>query len=172
MLVVAGSCHPRRRTVVIAALTLSLALAAPVNAPAPGATVPKLTLKDIHRRPRVLDGFKDRKALVIVFVGTECPLANLYIPTLIELHKEYARQASRILQKRCQECHRPGEIGPMALLNYKDAKGWADTIQEVVLEQRMPPWHADPRHGKFSNHRRLSQEETDTLLEWVRQGCP
>src|SRR5262249_24576015 len=51
------------------------------------------------------------------------------------------------------------------------AKSWADTIHEVVLEQRMPPWHADPRHGKFANDRRLSREESDTLLAWVEQGC-
>jgi hypothetical protein len=60
----------------------------------------------------------------------------------------------------------------MALLDYKDAKAWADTIHEVVLEQRMPPWHADPRFGHFANDRRLTAEESDTLLAWVEQGCP
>ncbi|HZY89933.1 MAG TPA: hypothetical protein VFE78_34240, partial [Gemmataceae bacterium] len=84
----------------------------------------------------------------------------------------YAKQVSRILQKRCQECHRPGEVGPMSLLTYADARGWADTLREVVLEERMPPWHADPRYGKFSNDRRLSRDEADTLLAWVEQGCP
>jgi hypothetical protein len=84
----------------------------------------------------------------------------------------YAKQVAPILQMRCQECHRPGEIGPFSLLTYKDARAWADTIQEVVLEQRMPPWHADPRHGKFANDRRLSQEETDLLLAWIEQNCP
>ncbi len=285
-------------------LTLAAALSTPVAAdgtpPAPptvGATVPKFTLQDIHRRSRSIDGFKDRKAFVVVFIGAECPLANLYVPTLTELHKEYdgkgvqflainsnsqdtfvqvsahaqdrdvpfpvlkdfdhkaadafgakrtpevflldasrviryhgriddqygigfqrekptrrdlkealdellagkpittpetepsgcviarakkpriegevtyAKQVSRIVQKHCQECHRPGEIGPFSLLTYKDAKAWADTIREVVLEQRMPPWHADPRHGKFTNDRRLPDEDRDTLLQWVEQGC-
>jgi hypothetical protein len=36
----------------------------------------------------------------------------------------------------------------------------------------MPPWHADPRYGKFSNDRRLTSEERDTLLAWIDQGCP
>src|SRR5262249_38599517 len=40
--------------------------------PAPGAPVANFTLKDIHRRERSLDGFRDQKALVLVFVGTEC----------------------------------------------------------------------------------------------------
>src|SRR5438093_1422250 len=62
-----------------------------------GATVPNFMLKDIHRRPVTLDGFKDRKAFVVVFVGTECPLANLYVPTLVELHKDYAGQGVQFL---------------------------------------------------------------------------
>jgi hypothetical protein len=84
----------------------------------------------------------------------------------------YAKEVSWILQKRCQECHRPGEIGPFSLLKFEDAKAWAETIHEVVLEQRMPPWHADPRYGSVANDRRLSQEERDVLLAWVEQGCP
>src|SRR5947209_400676 len=65
--------------------------------PTPGATIPKFTLKDVHRRPRTLDGFKDKKAFVVVFIGTECPLVNLYIPTLIDLHKEYAPRGVQFL---------------------------------------------------------------------------
>src|SRR5437667_12716098 len=62
-------------------------------------------------------------------------------------------QCEQIAQKNCQECHRPGQIGPMALLRYDDAHAWAETIREVVQEKRMPPWTADPKHGKFSNDR-------------------
>jgi peroxiredoxin len=84
----------------------------------------------------------------------------------------YTQHVARILQKNCQECHRPGQIGPMALLSYADAAAWADTIREVVHEGRMPPWFADPHFGKFYNDRRLSPEERETLLAWVDQGCP
>ncbi len=70
---------------------------AKVSPPAVGAVVPDFSLKDIHRRPRSLDGFKDKKAFVVVFVDTECPLANLYVPTQIELHKEYAGKGVQFL---------------------------------------------------------------------------
>jgi peroxiredoxin len=83
----------------------------------------------------------------------------------------FSRDVARILQKNCQECHRPGQIGPMALLTYDDATAWSDMIREVVREQRMPPWHADPKHGKFSNDRRLTPADRDTLLAWIDQGC-
>ncbi len=64
---------------------------------APGAAVADFSLKDIHRRPRSLGAFKDKKAFVVVFLGTECPLANLYLPTLIELHKAYAGKGVQFL---------------------------------------------------------------------------
>jgi hypothetical protein len=84
----------------------------------------------------------------------------------------YARDISRILQNRCQECHRPGQIAPMPLLTYEDASSWSLMIHDVVSEQRMPPWHADPKHGKFKNDRRLSEDERTKLLAWIDAGCP
>ncbi|HEV3083867.1 MAG TPA: hypothetical protein VGY66_29060 [Gemmataceae bacterium] len=84
----------------------------------------------------------------------------------------YARQVSRIIQDKCQSCHHPGTAAPFSLLTYKNAVHWAETIREVVSEKRMPPWHADPRFGAFSNDRRLSQEDKDTLLSWLDNGTP
>jgi peroxiredoxin len=84
----------------------------------------------------------------------------------------YAQHVSRIVQNRCQECHRPGQIGPMPLLTYDGVSAWSAMIREVVEEKRMPPWHADPRYGKFHNDRSLSKEDHDTLLAWIDQGCP
>ena len=48
-----------------------------------------------------------------------------------------------ILQERCQECHREGEIGPMPLMSYKQARPWAKAIRESVRTKKMPPWFAD-----------------------------
>jgi mono/diheme cytochrome c family protein len=84
----------------------------------------------------------------------------------------YANQVSRILQAKCQECHRPGQIGPMSLSTYDDATAWAETIREVLQDGRMPPWFADPRYGSFSNDRHLSSEDKATLLTWIEQGMP
>jgi peroxiredoxin len=84
----------------------------------------------------------------------------------------YSNQVVRILQKNCQECHRPGQIGPFSLLTYRQAVAWSETIREVIQDQRMPPWYADPKHGKFSNDRSLSAAERETVLAWIDQGCP
>ncbi len=59
----------------------------------------------------------------------------------------------------------------MSLLTYKDARPWAKAIKEAVLLRQMPPWFADPAHGTFSNDRRLSQQEIDTLVAWADTGA-
>ena len=84
----------------------------------------------------------------------------------------YARDVSRIIQQRCHECHRPGMIGPFSLLSYDDVLKHTDMIKEVVTQRRMPPWHADPRYGHFSNSRRMPQEEVDKLVAWIDAGTP
>lgn len=84
----------------------------------------------------------------------------------------YANQISRILQKRCVECHRAGEIAPFELTEYSEVAGWSEMIAEVVRENRMPPWHADPAHGSFANARNLTSEERQLIFDWVKAGAP
>ena len=49
-----------------------------------------------------------------------------------------------------------------------------DAVQavEVVNEGRMPPWHANPAHGKFANDASLTPEEKQQLNTWVDNGAP
>lgn len=84
----------------------------------------------------------------------------------------YSKQIARIFQNRCQECHRSGEIAPFALTSYDEAVGWAETIREVVEQQRMPPWHASPEYGHFINDARLTEEEKQQIATWVANGAP
>lgn len=77
-----------------------------------------------------------------------------------------------ILQKHCQTCHRPGEIGPMPLLTYENARPWAKSIRTNVLTRKMPPWFADPKYGHFSNDRTLSERDIHTVVSWVDEGAP
>lgn len=84
----------------------------------------------------------------------------------------YSNQISRIFRDHCVECHRAGEIGPFTLTNYEEAVGWAEMIREVVKQKRMPPWHADPNHGSFSNDCSLTKEQIAQIDLWVRNGAP
>lgn len=77
-----------------------------------------------------------------------------------------------IVQAKCQACHRPGQVGGFSLLEYDDAARMSAMMAEVVENRRMPPWHADPRHGHFANDRRLSPVERATILAWAAAGAP
>jgi peroxiredoxin len=84
----------------------------------------------------------------------------------------YAQHVAPILRKHCADCHHPGTAAPFSLLTYEDARNWSEMIEEVVIQRRMPPWHADPRYGHFANERRLSQGDVDTLTAWIAAGTP
>jgi hypothetical protein len=83
----------------------------------------------------------------------------------------YYRDVLPILQERCQSCHRPGEVGPFSLMNYKQAANWADDIKEYTQSRKMPPWkpHSGP---EYSGARRLTDLEIGTLAKWVDNSCP
>jgi hypothetical protein len=82
----------------------------------------------------------------------------------------FAEHIAPILQKRCQHCHRPGTEAPFALIGYDDAVAHADTIAEVVAEERMPPWYAS--FGDFANDPSLSAGEKQLVAAWVASGSP
>jgi mono/diheme cytochrome c family protein len=84
----------------------------------------------------------------------------------------FNKDIAPIFYANCVQCHRAGEIAPMSLVTYKEARPWARSIREKVATHEMPPWHADPRHGEFANDRRLTQKDVDTILAWVEQGTP
>jgi len=263
-----------------------------------GKKIDKFTLKDYRGKQVSLEDYKDKKLVVVAFLGTECPLAKLYAPVLSKMSKEYkskgvvflginanrqdsiteiASYAERhgvlfpllkdvgnvvadrmgavrtpemflldeqriirywgrvdnkygvgyvrdnatredlkiaidevlagkkvskpmtqsrgchigrikkpdadakitftkhiapILNKRCVECHRSGEIAPFELIDYNEVAGWAEMIEEVIKQNRMPPWHASPKYGKFSNDRRMTEKEKQTIYAWVKEGAP
>lgn len=83
----------------------------------------------------------------------------------------YTQHVASILQDKCVECHRPGEVAPFSLRNYREVVGWADSIREVVKEERMPPWFADAEYGKFQHEGRLSPRDRQIIDEWVSTGC-
>src|SRR3989442_3424526 len=84
----------------------------------------------------------------------------------------FSKDVAPIFYKNCTNCHRPGEIAPMSLLTYNDARPWAKSIATQVSKGAMPPWHADPSHGQFLNDRRLTDAEKAILVAWGNGGAP
>ena len=84
----------------------------------------------------------------------------------------FNKDVAPIFYANCTSCHRPGEIAPMSLLTYKDARPWARSIANKVADGTMPPWHADPEYGKFVGARGLTDAQKSTIAKWVSAGAP
>jgi hypothetical protein len=84
----------------------------------------------------------------------------------------FSHDVAPILYRNCVSCHRPGEMAPMSLLTYDDARPWARAIDKQVSDGAMPPWFADAPPGTFENERRLTAAERDVIARWVAAGAP
>src|SRR5262245_6876573 len=101
-----------------------------------------------------------------------CSLVALVFSVITaEAQVTFNKDVMPIFQQRCQTCHRPGELAPMSLLTYKDARPWAKSIRSKVITREMPPWHADAQYGEFMNDRRLTEKEIETITKWVDDGA-
>jgi hypothetical protein len=86
----------------------------------------------------------------------------------------FAKDVAPILQRACQNCHRPESIGPMALLTYQDVRPWAKAIKQQTVQRNMPPWYIDRTVGiqSFKNDISLSDEEIAKISKWADEGAP
>lgn len=98
-----------------------------------------------------------------------CPLLGHDIVTT---RLTWSREISRVVYHRCASCHRPGGSAPMSLLTYEEARPWARSMAEEVLDRRMPPWNPVKGFGEFKHDAGLSQEEIGLIAEWVEGGAP
>src|SRR5215813_8245116 len=106
------------------------------------------------------------RAILIGFLGfVICAVRSGAQPT-------YAKEVSRIFQTKCQGCHRDGDIAPFALKDYDTAVSWASDIRRAVAARVMPPWKPVPGHGEFRDSYALSDDERQTILDWIENGMP
>ena len=104
-------------------------------------------------------------ALVAALLAAAVDVAPAATPT-------FTRDVAPILNAKCVACHRPGEVAPMALLTYQDARPYARSIKEKVAARQMPPWFADKSAGAFANDPSLTDAEIATIAGWVDAGAP
>lgn len=84
----------------------------------------------------------------------------------------YYRDIAPLLQRHCQVCHRPGEIGPFPLDSYAEARSHAAAIARATAGRQMPPWFADPHIGTWQNDPSLTAAEIASIQAWARAGAP
>ena len=134
------------------------------------------------RRPNATRHFL-REAIMARLAGSGIELpSTLETGCLIERPREprentsitYHEHVAPVLQRSCQACHRPGQVGPFELLTYEDARSHAAMIVEVAQDRRMPPWQpvVNPEFGALLDDHRLSDEEVNMLSDWEAAGAP
>jgi hypothetical protein len=90
----------------------------------------------------------------------------------------FARDIAPILQRSCQQCHRPASVAPMSLLTYEDTRPWARAIKmRTALRNKrgaMPPWFLERDIGiqHYKNDPSLTDEEIEKIARWADSGAP
>ena len=106
-------------------------------------------------------------------MNTRFLAATLLLPG-IGFGQTFTKDIAPVLQRSCQNCHRPGNIGPMSLLTYQDVRPWARSIKQQVVARNMPPWYIDRSVGihNFMGDPSLSDGEIAMIAKWVDAGAP
>ena len=85
----------------------------------------------------------------------------------------FTKDVAPILQRRCQSCHRAGQVGPFVLETYEQVRKRARDVASVVDNGVMPPWK--PRAGfgeKLKHNPSLTPAEVAILKDWAAAGAP
>ena len=86
----------------------------------------------------------------------------------------FNRDIAPILQRSCENCHRPQGGAPMPLISYEDVRPWARSIRNRTESREMPPWFIDKNIGiqRYKNDPSLSDGEIAAIAAWVDAGAP
>lgn len=82
----------------------------------------------------------------------------------------YTRDIAPIVQARCLNCHREGQVAPFPLADYEQTAKRAGQIVRVTQDRIMPPWIPSPGHDKFVGERWLTDRELDLFQAWEQSG--
>ena len=107
-------------------------------------------------------------------MATMCVLGTLQAAELNVKPPTFTRNVAPILQEKCQNCHREGQMAPMSLVTYEQTRPWAKAIKQRVVSRQMPPWHLDKTVGiqQFQNDLSLSDEQIAVLSRWADDDAP
>jgi hypothetical protein len=114
--------------------------------------------------------------ILTIFVATASAIWHRALRVSAANHSEstptFYRDVLPILQQHCQSCHRPGEIAPLPLMTYEQARAEAHSIAFITASRKMPPWFADPNIGHFANDPSLTAQEIALLDAWWKAKAP
>jgi hypothetical protein len=84
----------------------------------------------------------------------------------------YHNRISRIIQRKCEQCHHEGGIAPMPLQNYAQVFQRRMMIDYMTSNYFMPPWSANRHVGVWENDPSLTDRDLKDLHGWIKAGAP
>lgn len=90
----------------------------------------------------------------------------------------FSTDIAPILQRSCQNCHRPDGGAPMSLITYEETRPWARSIKNRTglrnTADTMPPWYIEKDIGiqDFKGDISLSDMDVEKIATWVDNGAP
>src|SRR5262247_3186106 len=106
-------------------------------------------------------------------------LAVVTIPVLAvgqagpERQVTFTKDIVPILQRSCQNCHRPGGVAPMPLVTYEQVRPWARAIKQRTgigpHAGVMPPWYVEKNIGiqHYKDDPSLNDVEIAKIAKWA-----
>src|SRR6476620_7146504 len=113
-----------------------------------------------------------------VATALAAPFALSAAPAAVPGDVTFTKHIAPILQRSCENCHRPDGVAPMPLVTYEDVRPWARAMKlRTSIGPRagvMPPWYVEKDLGiqKFHNDPSLSEDEIATIAKWADSGAP
>jgi Flp pilus assembly protein TadD len=107
----------------------------------------------------------------VAVLGAAALQINLGKTWRISRTPTFSRDVAPIVFTKCAACHRPGGMGPFALLDFVSVKKHARQIVEVTNSRFMPPWLPD-EGPHFAGERRLRPEQISIFQRWLEAGAP
>ena len=120
-----------------------------------------------------MKNFSGRGALLgALLVMSFSPDVSGQQPPVAILAPTFSQHVAPIVYAKCIQCHRPGEVAPMSLINYRDVQPWTTSIRTQLVQRTMPPFHSHSRYGLLVTTPRLTEQEIATIVRWVDTGAP
>lgn len=119
-----------------------------------------------------------RKFARLALIFGVSPVFALLVPPAVAAQSNtaatptFTKDVLPLLQRSCQNCHRPNSIAPMSLLTYQDVRPWVRAVKARVSNRQMPPWHIDRTIGEYLDDPSLSDKEIETVVRWIDGGAP
>jgi hypothetical protein len=110
--------------------------------------------------------------------GLVAPFSLRAEPAAVPGEVTFTKDIAPILQRSCQNCHRPAGVAPMSLTTYEETRPWARAIKQRTgigpHAGVMPPWYIEKDIGiqQYKDDPSLSDLEIAKIAKWADSGAP